>query len=133
MTIQAIIKTQILLKSFSNRPSMKASNFILFFTLLLLLACQKEENKEAPVSNISNEQILQEDYGVAEYKWGYINKKGGLLIEPIFDECKNFSNGLAVVRIKGKWGYINKTGNIIIAPEYQEAYDFSESLAVVKE
>ena len=46
--------------------------------------------------------------------WGYINKKGKLVIKPKFSDAKKFSNGLAAVKIKNRWGYINKKGKWII-------------------
>jgi outer membrane protein assembly factor BamB len=65
-------------------------------------------------------------------KWGYINKKGDIVIEPQFDEADTFSEGSAPVRIGGKWGYINQTGIVVINPIYDEAGGFFEGLAAVK-
>jgi hypothetical protein len=47
-------------------------------------------------------------------KYGYINKKGEIVIEPKFDTVSSFSDGLALVLTKKqKWGYIDKTGKYI--------------------
>jgi predicted DNA-binding WGR domain protein len=62
-------------------------------------------------------------------KWGYINKKGQLIIKPVFDRTWRFSDGLAAVVSKGKHGYINKAGKIVIKPVFKEAYPFSNGLA----
>ena len=43
-------------------------------------------------------------------KWGYINKKGIVTIEPGFDSVYNFSNNIALVYKKGKPFYINHKG-----------------------
>ncbi len=67
---------------------------------------------------------------------GYIDKKGELVIplkfQHIDGEKKDFSEGLAVVKIKDKYGYVNKSGDIVIQPIYSEAYPFNEDCAVVK-
>ncbi|MFN8671762.1 MAG: WG repeat-containing protein [Candidatus Sericytochromatia bacterium] len=46
-------------------------------------------------------------------KYGYINKKGKFIIEPIFDEAYDFSNGIAIVKKDNDYHYIDKTGKII--------------------
>jgi len=69
------------------------------------------------------------------YKYGYINKKGEIVIETKYKSEKlpnNFSDGLALVKIKGKYGYIDTKGNIAIEPIFEEARDFSEGMAAVR-
>ncbi len=79
-----------------------------------------------------------------ESKWGYINDKGEIVIEPKFwAPVGDFSEGLAPVYEslpmggfwstlpKSKWGYIDKTGNIVIKPAFDLAYLFSEGLAPI--
>ncbi|MBP8214173.1 MAG: WG repeat-containing protein [Propionivibrio sp.] len=44
-------------------------------------------------------------------RWGYINQKNQWVIQPKFDEAKEFKDGRAAVKVKGKWGYINKRGD----------------------
>lgn len=63
---------------------------------------------------------------------GYMDKTGRIVIKPQFDEAKDFSEGLAVVRIGHKYGYIDKTGRMVITPQFDEAREFSEGLAAVK-
>jgi hypothetical protein len=64
--------------------------------------------------------------------YGYIDKTGKLVIKSQFREVKNFSQGLAAVKIADKWGYTNKTGKLVIKPEFSNARSFSEGLAAVK-
>ena len=44
-------------------------------------------------------------------RWGYVNKAGETVINPQFDEVKNFSEGLAPVKII-RWGYVDSAGKI---------------------
>ena len=60
------------------------------------------------------------------------DKKGGLVINAIFENRPNFFNGVAKVRIGGKWGFIFRDGQQIKAT-YEDAGDFSEGLAPVKQ
>jgi hypothetical protein len=43
-------------------------------------------------------------------KWGFINSKGEIVIDMIYDECSDFSGGIAAVVYNGKPGFINKNG-----------------------
>ena len=66
-------------------------------------------------------------------KWGFINKKGIITIEPQFYETHPFSNGLSQIAysITGKHGYIDTTGNIIIKPQFDDATAFINDRAWV--
>ncbi|MDD3466282.1 MAG: WG repeat-containing protein [Campylobacterales bacterium] len=68
------------------------------------------------------------------FKYGYINKKGEVVIPLKYDYARSFSsNGLAAVQIDDKWGYIDGAGNTVIPPQYKEAYDFAPNgLALIK-
>ena len=71
-------------------------------------------------------------------KWGFINKKGELIIEPKYYSVSDFSQGLAAVSYYSHKtdGYINKKGKIVISFEdnYLEPKEFSEGLVpVIKE
>ena len=54
-----------------------------------------------------------------------------LVVKPQFSEVKNFSQGLAAVKLDDKWGYIDKTGKVVVKPQFSEAYSFSERVAGV--
>ena len=73
--------------------------------------------------------------GVGQYlhaKCGYIDQTGKLVIEPQFENARDFSEGMARVRVSEKWGYINKTGQLVIKPQFAYCLDFSEGLARVR-
>ncbi len=65
-------------------------------------------------------------------KWGYIDTRGEIVIQPEFVDSQRFSEGLAGVKIDDKWGYIDKTGNRVIPLQFDRAGDFSEGLARVR-
>lgn len=60
-------------------------------------------------------------------KWGFIDKKGNIVIEPQWDEAQSFSNGLAAISLNGKYGYINTSGQLIITPTWEYVSKFNES------
>ena len=63
----------------------------------------------------------------------YIDKEGGIIINPHCSNALPFSEGLAAVRIGDLWGYIDKMGNIVINPQFgYYASGFSEGLASVQ-
>lgn len=57
--------------------------------------------------------------------WGYIDKQGGMVIAPAFQEAESFQNGLAAVRQGDLWGYIDPRGNWAIEPRFTRASGFN--------
>lgn len=55
-------------------------------------------------------------------KWGFINSKGHIAIETIYDTVYNFSNEVALVKRKGEYQYITPKGNKknLYVPSWQE-------------
>jgi WG containing repeat len=68
----------------------------------------------------------------ANGKIGYINRTGKEIIEPIYDDALEFSEGLAVVSLNKKFGFINQSGTIVIPIDFDEANSFSRGIALVK-
>mgnify|MGYP006334487577 CR=1 FL=1 len=58
-------------------------------------------------------------------KWGFVNKEGEMVIDPVYDDARSFSNGLAAVMIDGAWGFIDKNGELVINAIFCDAKDFS--------
>ena len=83
-------------------------------------------------------------------KYGYCNDKGELVTPIVFDNVKNFKNGIAAVNIGSKeyyeedgfndyydtykvgglWGLINKEGQYIIEPTYDYISNFKNGYAI---
>ena len=82
---------------------------------------------EYPVSRFSE--------GLASVKikdrYGAINKRGEMVINPVFDNLSLFKEGRASVTIDNKMGFIDAAGNIIVPVSYDWVGDFSEGLAFV--
>jgi hypothetical protein len=53
-------------------------------------------------------------------KCGYIDKQGNPAIPVQFDECWEFSEGLAGVKVGEKWGFIDTTGKFVVEPRFQD-------------
>ncbi len=67
------------------------------------------------------------------YKCGYIDKNSKEVIPCLYDDAEDFSEGLAIVELKGKKYYIDINGNKIIdCKDYQYAGNFINGIAVVK-
>ncbi|MEP6646169.1 MAG: WG repeat-containing protein [Saprospiraceae bacterium] len=66
------------------------------------------------------------DYEPPSGKWGFVNAKGKICIDPKYDDVGPFSEGLAAVNLKGLWGYIDQSGEIMIKPSFKSAWTFRE-------
>lgn len=64
-------------------------------------------------------------------KWGY-KQFGKWVINPRFDDAKDFNDGLAAVCLYGKWGYISVYGESVIPYRYEQCGPFKEGVARVK-
>ena len=65
-------------------------------------------------------------------KYGYFNHSMRYVIPGRFDGIRDFSEGLAAVKVDKKWGYIDPFGNFVIEPAYEDARPFADGLAAVK-
>jgi hypothetical protein len=64
-------------------------------------------------------------------KFGYRDASWTFVIEPKFDDAKQFNDGLAVVKLADRFGYVDKTGQWAIRPRFKSAGNFSDGLAPV--
>lgn len=74
------------------------------------------------------------DYLVYDFrgKYGYVDRKGNVAIEPIFDNAKSFSEGLAWAEKDGKSGYIDCTGIFVIELDAKDGESFIDGFARVR-
>jgi len=63
--------------------------------------------------------------------WGYCDPEGNMAIEATFEDARDFSEGLAAVRIDGKWGHVDLIGRMVVEPRFAWAGGFHEGLAAV--
>ena len=68
--------------------------------------------------------------------WGYIDTSGKFVISPRFETLPNwyvypFSDGLAMIEVKGKFGYIDRSGEFVIKPQFLDGTGFSDGMARV--
>lgn len=72
----------------------------------------------------------------ASYRWGYMNRKGKMVIKPKYVRAHEFSEGLASVETDAKmgflFGYTDTKGKLVIKPQWHHTEEFSDGLAVVK-
>jgi hypothetical protein len=66
-------------------------------------------------------------------KSGFINDKGQVIIDLVFEGVSSFSEGLARIFVGDKVGYIDTKGNIKIQPRFDTASEFSQGLAYATE
>ena len=64
-------------------------------------------------------------------KWGFIDKKGNLVIPLQYEMTKDFSEGKAAAFKDGKWGYIEKDGSLLIQFRFTDAFNFNNGFAFV--
>ena len=99
--------------------------------LLCVYGPTRTESKKMIIRNHRGDSIASTQYferaGVfseglcwVEYnkKSGFINTKGLLAVNPIYDNASNFHEGVAVVAVDGKYGLIDTKGNYIVEPQY---------------
>lgn len=63
--------------------------------------------------------------------YGFVNRQGKVVIQPIYKEVRDFSNGMAAVSTSEGWGFINPKGKMVIAPTFSSADSFHEGLAAI--
>jgi hypothetical protein len=72
----------------------------------------------------------------SNFKWGFIDESGKIIINAQFDRVGDFSEGLAMIGNEGSpkmlFGYINKKGEMTINPQFDQANEFIDGMALVK-
>lgn len=66
-------------------------------------------------------------------KLGFADKEGNVIIPCIWNDVKEFSEGLAVVKdTNNLWGYINYNGDVVISCLFRDAHPFEGGMAYVE-
>lgn len=63
------------------------------------------------------------------WKSGFINKSGQLVIPCKYQDASHFSNGVVKVKYNNKYGFINKQGETVIPFKFDNVDDFSNGMA----
>lgn len=74
-------------------------------------------------------EVKKEDYTVSRY--GLIDAKGKIVLEPIFENIHYFFDGYAGIEKEGKYGFCDINGKIVIEPKFKYIGIFSEGLCAV--
>lgn len=64
-------------------------------------------------------------------KYGYCSLEKKILIQPQFEGCGFFNEGLAWVKQKQKYGFVNDKGQLIIEPKYANVSNFKNGAAII--
>lgn len=71
-------------------------------------------------------------YSTINDKYGYIDEKGQVIVEPKYDLAYDLNEGMAAFRLNGKYGFIDQKGGEIIPPKYDQTWKFIGGYAAVK-
>ncbi len=86
--------------------------------------------KEVPTYRIKNESLFKVHAGG---KAGFTTDDGKLVVPVAYDDVRDFSEGLAAVRVKDTWGFINTNGDVVVSPKFVAVRDFHDGMAAVRE
>lgn len=96
----------------------------------------KIRNLEAEIESLKNIARVESmglrtfrDYSVNLY--GYKDREGNIIIEPVFKNVNEFSEGFAAVKKDDKWIFIDSFGKNVFNSHFDFACNFSEGLASV--
>src|SRR5689334_6578969 len=125
--------------------SMKTKILHLLFTgiaAFLFWSCSAKSDTMSQSETEAERNAAYQQYPNALYpihvkgKWGYMNRKAEIIIQPSFAQAEDFMDGRAVAAMedngKIRYGYINTKGQWIIAPKFSRADPFYENRAAVQ-
>ncbi|MEM7369983.1 MAG: WG repeat-containing protein [Bacteroidota bacterium] len=65
-------------------------------------------------------------------KWGFVNMYGEFVLNPVFEDARGFSEGIAAVKGGGLWGFMDTNGSMITGFEFRWVDYFYRGMAVVQ-
>lgn len=65
-------------------------------------------------------------------RYGYVNSTGKFMIQPRYDDARNFREHMGAVEINGKWGFVNERGRQVVPCKYSLVMDYNMGYAVVR-
>lgn len=80
---------------------------LLTISMVTLTACESAGPRYRNVRSYSEGLAPVQ---AANGRWGYVDARQHWIIQPRFEDAKEFQSGRAAVRQNGKWGFINKRG-----------------------
>ena len=70
--------------------------------------------------------------GHGRSKWGFVDRRGRMVIRPQFDYAWQFYEGLASVQFDNLWGAVDKSGRLVVPLRYSKVGIFHGGLAEVQ-
>ena len=116
--------------------SLHLTILIVFIILPYSINAQTELEKAINL-NLDYDEVFSLNGGLARVRkgafYGFIDKKGKIVIPCVWEFALDFSEGLAGVKLNEKWGYIDKTGKIIISLHWKRVQSFKGRHGLVLE
>ncbi|MBE5803100.1 MAG: WG repeat-containing protein [Clostridiales bacterium] len=108
---------------------MKKVFCLILVCILVLSACSALATSKNTISDFSNDLARMKKSGL----YGFINKHGEWIVEPLYHNAANYSNGYAWVKTEnGQEHFLDSSGNIVSSGRYGILNDsVAEGLAVV--
>ena len=78
----------------------------------------------ATVYDFSEEAIARVSLN-SKGPYGFVSSLEQIVVDPIYDDARDFQNGYAVVKVNGKWGCIDTNGRMIIDAQYMDISSIS--------
>ncbi len=64
-------------------------------------------------------------------RYTFINEAGDTVKPAMFQQVRDFHEGVAAIRLNEHWGYVDQNLSLAVEPRFQNVSDFSEGLAAV--
>lgn len=66
-----------------------------------------------------------------DWKTGFVDVRGRIVLDPVYDEIRPFYEGLAIVRRGRNYGCVDLRGRIVLQPKFPPLERFGDGLAAV--